>query len=35
MDMTSARKVNVRLPGKDNLNSYGARPVYLIITMIK
>ena len=30
-----ARKVNVRLPGKGNSNSHGARPVHLIITMIK
>ena len=29
------RKVNVRLPEKGNLNSHGARPVHLIITMIK
>ena len=25
----------VRLPGKGNLKSHGARPVYQIITMIK
>ena len=25
----------VRLPGKGNSNSHGARPVHLIITMIK
>ena len=30
-----ARKVNVRLPGKGNSNCHGARPVHLIITMIK
>ena len=30
-----SRKVDVRLPGKGNSNSQGARPVYLIITMIK
>jgi len=30
-----ARKVDVRLPGKGNSNSHGARPVHLIITMIK
>jgi len=30
-----ARKVDVRLPGKGNSNSHGARPVYLIITMMK
>ena len=29
------RKVDVRLPGKRNSNSHGARPVHLIITMIK
>ena len=31
----SPRKVDVRLPGKGNSNSHGARPVHLIITMIK
>ena len=30
-----ARKVDARLPGKGNSNSHGARPVDLIITMIK
>ena len=29
------RKVDVRLPGKGNSNFHGARPVHLIITMIK
>ena len=29
------RKVDTRLPGKRNLNSHGARPVHLIIAMIK
>jgi len=29
------RKVDVRLPGKGNSNSHGARPVHRIITMIK
>ena len=29
------RKVDVRLPGKGNSQSHGARPVHLIITMIK
>jgi len=29
------RKVNSRLPGKGNSNSLGARPVYIIITMMK
>ena len=31
----AARKVDVRLPGKGNSNSQGARPVHLIVTMIK
>jgi len=31
----TSRKVDVRLPGKGDSNSHGARPVYLIITMIK
>ena len=30
-----SRKVDIRLPGKDNSISRGARPVHLIITMIK
>ena len=30
-----SRKVDVRLPGKGNSNSHGARPVLLIITTIK
>jgi len=29
------RKVDVRLPGKGNSNFHGARPVHLIIKMIK
>jgi len=29
------RKVDVRLPGKGDSNSHGARPVHLIITMTK
>jgi len=29
------RKVDIRLPGKGNSNSHGARPVHSIITMIK
>jgi len=33
--LPDTRKVDVRLPGKGNPNSHGARPVYLIITMIK
>ena len=32
---SGTRKVDVRLPGKGNSNSHGARPVHLIITMIK
>ena len=28
-------KVDVRLPGKRNSNSHGARPIHLITTMIK
>ena len=31
----SNRKVDVRLPGKGNSSSHGARPVRLIITTIK
>ena len=30
-----AKKVDVRLPGTGNSNSHGARPVHLVITMIK
>jgi len=30
-----SRQVDVRLPGKGNSNSHGARPVHLNITMIK
>ena len=30
-----SRKVDVRLPRKGNSNSHGARPVHLIITMLK
>ena len=30
-----ARKVDIRLPGTGNSNSHGARPVHLIITMIR
>jgi hypothetical protein len=29
------RKVDARPPGKGNSKSHGARPVHLIITMIK
>jgi len=34
-ELNNLFKVDVRLPGKGNSNSYGARPVHLIITMIK
>jgi len=30
-----SRKEDVRLPGKRNSNSQGARPVHLIITMVR
>ena len=30
-----SRKVDEKLPGKENSNSHGARPVHLIIMMIK
>jgi hypothetical protein len=30
-----SRKVDVRLPEKGNSNSHGARPVHLIISLIK
>ena len=30
-----SRKIDARLPGKGNINAHGARPVHLIITMIK
>ena len=33
--VSNARKVDVRLPGKGDLSSHGARPIRLIITMIK
>ena len=33
--LEGSRKVDVRLPGKESSNSHGARPVHLIITMIK
>ena len=29
------KKVDVRLPGKGNQNSYGERPIHLIITMFR
>ena len=29
------RKVDIRLPGKENSNFHGARPVHQIISMIK
>ena len=31
----ASKKVDVRLPGKGNSTPHGARPVHLIITMIK
>ena len=31
----AARKVDVKLPGKGNSHSHGARPVHIIIPMIK
>ena len=31
----ATRMVDVRLPGQGNSNSHSARPVHLIITMIK
>jgi len=34
MCKVDVRKVDVRLPGKGNSNSHGARPVHPIITMI-
>jgi len=30
-----ARRVDVRLPGKGNSTSYGAKPFHIIITIIK
>ena len=33
--VSRTRKIDVRLPEKVNSNSHGARPVHLIITMIK
>ena len=35
IECAPTRKVDVRLPGKGNSNSHGARSVHLIITMIK
>ena len=32
---TLRSKADIRLPGKGNLSFYGARPVHLVITMIK
>ena len=34
IDMGVCRKVDERLPGKENSNSCGERPVHLIIKMI-
>ena len=31
----NTRKADIRLPGKGNLNSHGARPVHQIISMTK
>jgi len=33
--LSVSRKVDIRLPGKGDSNSHGARPVHLIIAMIK
>jgi hypothetical protein len=33
--VVEVRKVDIRLPGKGNLDSHGARPVHQIISMIK
>ena len=33
--LQGGRKVDVRLPGKENPNSHGARPVYQIISMLE
>ena len=35
LEPQQSRQVDVRLPGKGNSNSHGARPVHQIITMIK
>jgi hypothetical protein len=32
--VAGSRKVDIRLPGKENSNSHGARPVHQIISMI-
>ena len=32
---SSIRKVDIRLPGKGNSNPHGAKPVHLIITLMK
>jgi hypothetical protein len=32
---TTTRNVDVKLPGKGNSNSHSARPVHLIITIMK
>ena len=34
-DSSCGRKVDIRLPGKGNSSSHGARPVHQIILMIK
>ena len=33
--VSKTSKIDVRVPGKENSNCHGARPVHLIITMIK
>ena len=33
--LQGSRKVDIRLPGKGNANSHGARPVHQIISTIK
>ena len=35
VQVSSTRKVDARLPGKGNSTSHGARPVHLVITMMK
>ena len=35
MKCRGSRKVDVKLPGKGNSYAHGARPVHLIITMMK
>ena len=35
LESSNARKVDVRLPGKGNSNTHGARPDHLIVTIMK